>query len=419
MVAKKRGRSGGSQEQTLQADAQAEYFRALAHDVRAPVAALHLELREMARLLARDGHSYDLRRCELAIGQIDYLLSNMSFVSRHGPLGAVDTPPPQRVAMNKILSTARLLNKQLAEISGKRLLVATSRLSAVTIPELLQSILQNLIGNAIKHSSGARIRVGCRRRGEALVLSVWDNGGGLDLGQRTALLAANAAVPVKEAAIQSLKSESWRAGLHIIAGWVRVLGGSIELPDMPIHCGFKIKVVIPAKVRREPIEVVRPIEAYVGNSEAPLRGKLIAVLDDDPEAASISEASFASLGAEVFVRHDPDRFVWALEKRKSRGDTPPDLLCLDFFLDSGTVVPVWERLLEIYDASPPPAILLSGADWQAAMAKITEWMPLVQKPLRETHVTAIVGALTQRDERSFARRYSAIAMAAQIDSDAR
>jgi signal transduction histidine kinase len=57
--------------------------------------------------------------------------------------------------------------------------VVASDLVILTDPELLGSILHNLVGNAVKYTERRGVLVGCRRRGDHALIQVWDTGRGI------------------------------------------------------------------------------------------------------------------------------------------------------------------------------------------------------------------------------------------------
>jgi DNA-binding response OmpR family regulator len=147
------------------------------------------------------------------------------------------------------------------------------------------------------------------------------------------------------------------------------------------------------------------VEGYLESGERPLEGKLIAVLDDDVYATRLLQTSFEALGATVRVQHDQDRFLNMLNSWWDSGSSGPDLMVLDFFLESGTVIPVWKEVLERFKDSPPPAVLLTNALWQNDMSMLTVSMPFLTKPLTSAHMTALVAALVDGSQRSFTHRF--------------
>ncbi len=66
-----------------------------------------------------------------------------------------------------------------AERKGVGFRVAASNLTVLSDPELLGSILHNLVDNAIKYTDRGGVLVGCRNRGDHVLIQVWDTGRGI------------------------------------------------------------------------------------------------------------------------------------------------------------------------------------------------------------------------------------------------
>jgi DNA-binding response OmpR family regulator len=119
------------------------------------------------------------------------------------------------------------------------------------------------------------------------------------------------------------------------------------------------------------------------------------------------------LGAVVRAQNERGRFIAMIEEWESCGKRP-DLIVLDFFLDSGTVLEVWTTVVERYQNQLPATILLTSAQWQHDMSALTRWMPIIAKPFSAIHLSAIVAALTSDDDRSFGQRFEACLLSAQL-----
>ena len=69
--------------------------------------------------------------------------------------------------------------KTQAEKKGIRIRLFPSGAVLHTDPNLLARIVQNFVSNAIYHSHGDRILIGCRRAGKKRRIEVWDRGQGI------------------------------------------------------------------------------------------------------------------------------------------------------------------------------------------------------------------------------------------------
>lgn len=118
---------------------------------------------------------------------LSYILDGTSWMSRmiETVLAYSQIGGPQRSAEPTDCAAAleRSLRNLRAAIKGCGAQVSRAPLPAVSVPPIqLERIFQNLIGNAIKfHGDRApQIRVSARRRGKEWVISVRDNGIGID-----------------------------------------------------------------------------------------------------------------------------------------------------------------------------------------------------------------------------------------------
>jgi signal transduction histidine kinase len=111
-----------------------------------------------------------------------------------------------------------------AEARGIGLRVVGSGALVHTDLSMLQTILHNLVGNAIKYTdAGGAVLVGCRRRGAHLVLQVLDTGTGIPEHKLTAIFAAfYRADPERE-------SDGLGLGLSIVKRTSEMLGSRLSV----------------------------------------------------------------------------------------------------------------------------------------------------------------------------------------------
>ena len=398
----------------LDARAEAAYFSMLAHDLRGPFSVMLAEAQEIARTLSRNGVRYDLTRMNAAAEMMNLRIGEAGWGLKHGVFFHDGTPPPMaRVPVETILAPLRALYRQTAQDKGKRLSVLPSKLSMVAHKYPVHRILENLVRNAIQHSAGSRIVIGARKREDSIVFVVADSGVGPTPHHRRILVGSSQQSALPSQVVYDLKQASYGIGLYTIRRLTEDLGGRIEISASLVRNGFVVEVILPAEARYESVEAVRPVGELCAREEKPLKGKLIAVLDDDHQATRLLETSFAELGAVVRAQNEQGRFIAMVEEWLSCGKRP-DLILLDFFLEGGTVVDVWTTLLERYQNQPPAAILLTSAQWQHDMSALTRWMPIIAKPFSAIHLSSIVAALTSDDDRSFGQRFDACLTSAQI-----
>ncbi|MBF5094255.1 histidine kinase [Azospirillum sp. INR13] len=92
--------------------------------------------------------------------------------------GAV-TPKPADLPLSPLLDQLEAEFAGLAEAKGLRLRAVPTNAVVRSDPALLERIVRNLIGNAIRYTETGGVLVGCRTRGDRLWIEVYDTGRGI------------------------------------------------------------------------------------------------------------------------------------------------------------------------------------------------------------------------------------------------
>ena len=167
-----------------EANASKTRFLALAsHDILQPLNAARLYLSAM------DEHSMNANNRQLAgkldtaLASTEHLLSTLLQIAKMDQ-GALQ-PQFRHCALQDIL--APLINEYavLAEQRGIKLRSRLQDAVVYTDPTYLRRIVQNFLSNAVKYNrDNGRVLLGVRKRGEHLVIAVWDTGLGITAQQR-------------------------------------------------------------------------------------------------------------------------------------------------------------------------------------------------------------------------------------------
>ena len=129
------------------------------------------------------------RSIESAHGLLKALL-NLSRLEAGGVRPAVEA-----ISVAALLSDIRREFTPLAVQKGLRLSVVPSRRWVRSDADLLRSLLQNLVGNAIRYTDAGRILVGVRKAGDALRIDVLDTGRGIAADQQEAIFTEFTRLP--------------------------------------------------------------------------------------------------------------------------------------------------------------------------------------------------------------------------------
>lgn len=161
--------------------AKSRFLAAANHDLRQPLHAIRLLLESLTF------YELDVRANEVvedmkdALQSMERLLNALLDISKLE--AGVFVPQRQNFHFVPFLYQLRGQFKATAEAAGKNVRVFPSDAMLHTDPILLARILQNFIANAIRHTRGVHILVGCRRAGNHRRIEVWDNGLGIPVDQ--------------------------------------------------------------------------------------------------------------------------------------------------------------------------------------------------------------------------------------------
>src|SRR5260221_8399103 len=143
----------------------------LGHDLRQPLTVLMATLEAVepdllpARLPA-------LQRAHAAVARLEHAFAMVMDAARFEFDGI--RPRIHPFCLDPLLREVCDQHALDAERKGRRLTMVPSRHEVVSDPELLGSILHNLVENAIKYTRAGRVLLGCRRRGGNLSIQVAD-----------------------------------------------------------------------------------------------------------------------------------------------------------------------------------------------------------------------------------------------------
>jgi CheY-like chemotaxis protein/anti-sigma regulatory factor (Ser/Thr protein kinase) len=246
---------------------------------------------------------------------------------------------------------------------------------------LLETVLRNLISNAIRYSPRGRVLVGCRRRREGLAISVYDTGIGVEAEHLEAIFSAYYQVPSRKRG----RSAGIGLGLSIVQRISKLLSLERIVRSAPGR-GSLFGVVVPyGRPGRRP----RANEGSVAGKGA--RPSLaIAVIDDDPGVRQGLAATLAKWGhraiAAATATEAVVQFIGA--------DLSPDFIISDYHLAGGVKGDAAiEEVRREFDRAPAAAIMTSDPDPNVHAAAREKGLELLAKPLSLAALRALLERL--------------------------
>jgi signal transduction histidine kinase len=147
------------------------------HDLKQPIQVAMLCLE---RALDEGVTTEAARRLRFALDAMKRLDSELSDIARLSQASAF-APLRQVIRIADVLSRIEHDWRMHAQLRQIDLDICRSDLLVTTDPDMLHTILRNIVGNALKYSAnGSQVRVVCEVRGDILDVSVEDDGCGID-----------------------------------------------------------------------------------------------------------------------------------------------------------------------------------------------------------------------------------------------
>jgi two-component system, sensor histidine kinase len=350
------------QSQQAAYSARSRFLGAASHDLRQPVQAL-MFLSDIFR------KSSDPARRDAMAQQIVRTGESIDGMFRH----LVDFAQIDAGTMKAVVQPVRLEQLVMAAASGFAEKCAARGLRfRVEMPEgftvaadpvLLERTLRNFLDNAYKYSLQGEIVLKVEREGDLVSLCVSDEGVGMeaeDLAQACKAFYRGRSATLAEA-------EGIGLGLAICKHMADLMRSELQLHSRP-GAGTRAIVRLPLAEGMQPQAAAPAPERH----ESPLRGRLIAVVENDRLAREALCAWLSEAGARVASGSALAPVCDAL----AAGGETPDFIVADFRLGEGTGMAAIESLRAKYGAVP--ALVISGEpDLQEKGLPV----PVLQKPV--------------------------------------
>ncbi len=349
--------------------AKSTFLAAASHDLRQPIHALglFLALLEGSRLNAAQRETLGLAKSALRASS-EMLDALLDFSRAEA---GVIVPRPRIFPINEAL---RQIEEEIGITADEKKLFYRTRDCDALVeadPALVKIILLNLVSNAIRYTSTGGVLIGCRRRGERIVVEIWDSGEGIPAEQREAIFSdfVQLGNPERD------HRKGLGLGLAIARRLAQLIGSEITLasaegrgsvfrfalPLAPAEIG------VPAGTASEPGHLV--------DGDTARRSTHILIIEDD-------ETIRVGLGA--LLRHtgySVDLAETISEGLDSARNHMPDLVICDLRLRAGENGAEAIRLLRAQSGRRIGALLITGETHPARIAEAArEDIEVLYKP---------------------------------------
>jgi PAS domain S-box-containing protein len=262
--------------------AKTRFLAAASHDLRQPYQAMRLLLHAL-ECRQIDPQSQALaRRLDEAMTAGENLLNALLDISTLE--GGMVRPHLANFTIDTVLDRLNGEFSPQAAAQGQELRFVSSSAGVRSDPVLLERIVRNLVLNAIRHSPGGRILVGCRRAKDTVRLEVWDTGPGIPTEKLNEIFEEFAQLENEERD----SSRGHGLGLAIVKGLSRVLGHKVSVRST-IGRGSVFSVTLPAaaEANLNLVTATAPLDAP-GDNVAGSRRSVLVIEDEPAQRMSLS-----------------------------------------------------------------------------------------------------------------------------------
>ena len=202
-----------------------QVFRAVAHDLRAPLVGLqgYIYLLSSGQVSEQEQKEY-LERMTEAAQNLSALLEDVLAVSRVQT--GVELPHRKTVQLAALLESVMRIEHPAAQHKGLALSCEVSEeLTAFADPKLLRRIIMNLLSNAIKFTPRGFVKIKAWQESKTVCISVQDSGIGLTKQQCSAIFDKFQQVDERK--------EGYGLGLFISSQLAKAHGGELTVQSVP------------------------------------------------------------------------------------------------------------------------------------------------------------------------------------------
>jgi two-component system CheB/CheR fusion protein len=356
---------------------KSRFLAAASHDLRQPLQTISL-LQEVLARTVKDSSALKLvAKIGETLGAMSGILNTLLDINQLE--AGIVVPVLADFPINDLLDQLRAQFAYHAQAQGLEWRVAPCGLTVSSDRNLLDQILRNLLSNAIKYTSKGKVLLGCRRRGDALRIEVWDTGIGIPPAQLNTIFEEFRQLDN----VARERSRGLGLGLSIAQRLADLLGHTIDVRSRPDHGSvFSIEVPLGLAGREQ---LAQRVHRKVANGAG--SGGTVLIVEDDPALRDVLELVFKGDGYMTAVAAD-GREALALAARRS---IRPDIVVADYNLPGGlTGIEVMQGLREVLRREIPVIILTGDISTDTLREIARHGCTQLNKPVKAEELTRLV-----------------------------
>jgi len=347
---------------------KSRFLRAANHDLRQPLASLKILVYSCLMAEREEDRKHALHAMEVSVAIMEDLLGSLLNI---GQLDAGKIEPTiSTFQISSILSRIEIQYAHRAREKGLEFRLIPSKLAVVSDRVLLERILSNLVGNAIRYTDVGRVLVGCKRYGGMLRIVVADTGIGIDPQHHEAIFEEFYRV----SSTQANARHSLGLGLNIARRLSIILGHSMGLSSAPGR-GSSFHIDVPVGNVWHSGTGEPEISERLGGEFA---GLCCLVLEDDSMLREALTVMLDRWGLGVVTIDDFEHAVDAVKALPQQ----PDIILTDYRLRGRTQgTDLVNAINDVLDKPCPALVMTADTAPEIVEAIRAQGFPLLIKPV--------------------------------------
>lgn len=272
-----------------------------------------------------------------------------------------------------------------AEAKDLRLRLNTGDWAVHSDPDLMALLLGNLVSNAIRYTDRGGVLLSARRRGERVLIEVWDTGQGISPAHQREVFKPFYQV----GEVQPNRLHGIGLGLAIVHRLAHRLGLAVDLRSEPGR-GSHFSVSLPGTTLQAP-KLGRSKDKAL--EPASFNGAHVMVVDGEADIRAVMETLLTAWGCSVSTAATPEE---ATSKASEMARAPQLLICNHWLSPQVTGLQLIERLRDEFNADLPALVVTGDTSADVVRAVQQAECELLYKPVDPRALRRSIHALLNR-----------------------
>lgn len=353
---------------------KSKFLAAASHDLRQPLHSIGLFTAALGNRSSGPAERALIENIDNAVQSLDRLLNSLLDISKLD--AGVIAPQFEHFDLNSVVQGMALEYEPQASVKGLRWMVSECHAAVYSDSDLLNTVLRNLISNAIRYTQSGSISIYCRPDGDGVALKVVDTGLGVPVARQKDIFREffQLSNPSRESA------KGVGLGLAIVERLARLLGIKITLTSEP-GAGTEFALRLPAGERQQ-IKPKNDLQKVAPHDGA---GALVMVIDNNPEVLIGMKALLKSWHYKVICVRNESKALRAI----ALTGHAPSVILSDYQLENGvTGVEVLNSLSHQLDEAFDTVILTGDTSEECILEARKNRYKILHKPVAPAKLRA-------------------------------